>query len=271
MNLRDREELAPNLESTQPPEPGSVRAISEADLSVVFQPLVDLTDGATYAHEALVRCKVPEFASPPALFARAVSERACGSLGRKIRNIAFGSCRGERAFVNIHPAELSSHWIVEDEDPIYSHDGDVYLEVTESAAFEYYDLCVEVLDDVCKRSGARLVVDDFGAGYSNLMRVLDLRPEVVKLDITLARRLDSDRRKQTLVRHLVNLCIDLGARVVVEGIETIDELKAAQDCGVHYGQGNLLAAPNFPLPGIEWPLSTPVNPAVVEIGGRQKR
>lgn len=268
MSLRERKELAPRPESTQPPPPGSVRAITEADLSVVFQPLVDLRGGSLFAYEALVRCKVLEFASPAALFARAVAERACGSLGRKIRNVTFPRCKGQRAFVNVHPAELGSRWIIEEEDPVYSHDGALYLEVTESAAFEYYDLCLDVLKEVCQRSNARLVVDDFGAGYSNLMRVLELRPEVVKLDLTLVRQLAEDARKRILVRHLVSLCTDLGAEVVIEGIETMDELHAARDCGVHYGQGNFFAQPAFPLPTTYWPLTEEDVPSVLPLTRR---
>jgi EAL domain-containing protein (putative c-di-GMP-specific phosphodiesterase class I) len=53
---------------------------------------------------------------------------------------------------------------------------------------------------------------------------------------------------------VVWLCEQLGAKVVAEGIETIDELKATIDCGVRYGQGYLLARPGFPVPEVTWPL-----------------
>jgi EAL domain-containing protein (putative c-di-GMP-specific phosphodiesterase class I) len=188
------------------------------------------------------------------LFERAVSEQACGRLGRTIREVAFSRCMGVPLFVNVHPNELSARWLVRPDDPVFFHDSDVYLEITETAAFSHFELCMGVLKEVCSRAGAFLVVDDFGAGYSNLKRIIDLQPRIVKLDRTLIARLDRDRRQQTLVRYIVDLCLELGAKVVAEGIETLDELKAARDCGAQYGQGYLLARPSYPAPDPTWPL-----------------
>jgi len=112
---------------------------------------------------------------------------------------------------------------------------------------------MNVLKEVCGRSGAHLVVDDLGAGYSNLTRILELEPRVAKLDRSLVTRLDEDRRKQVLVRKLIELCNELGCRVVCEGIETIGELSAARDCGAQYAQGYLLARPADPPPDVVWP------------------
>jgi len=95
-----------------------------------------------------------------------------------------------------------------------------------------------------------LAVDDLGAGYSNLKYIADLRPEVVKLDRTLVADLADDRRAQVLVRHIVQLCHELGARVVAEGIELESEMKVVIDCGADYGQGYYFARPAYPAPGV---------------------
>jgi EAL domain-containing protein (putative c-di-GMP-specific phosphodiesterase class I) len=128
------------------------------------------------------------------------------------------------------------------------------LEITESAAFTHHDLCMSVLKELCSRSGVHLVVDDYGAGHSNLARILDLNPQIVKLDGALIRGIAQDKRRQLMVRHMVALCSDLGARVVAECVETVDELKAVADLGVHYAQGFLLARPAFPAPSFDFPL-----------------
>jgi EAL domain-containing protein (putative c-di-GMP-specific phosphodiesterase class I) len=235
-------------------QPKPIRGIEADDLNVVFQPIVELSGGRLFAQEALVRCKIPMFESPVTLFERAVTEQACGRLGRTIREVAFARCPGVPLFVNVHPNELSARWLVRPDDPVFFHDSDVYLEITESAAFSHFELCFGVLKEVCSRAGAFLVVDDFGAGYSNLKRIIDLQPKIVKLDRILIARLDRDRRQQTLVRHMVAMCGELGAKVVAEGIETLDELKASRDCGAQYGQGFLLARPQFPAPAAIWPL-----------------
>ena len=230
-----------------------VRDLTVSDLDVVFQPIVDLSTGTTFAHEALTRCKWPEFKNPMKLFEQAQEERCCGSLGRKVREVAFALCTDAPLFVNLHPHELAEGWLVRPDDPLFFHDRAVYLEITESAAFNYFSLCVNVLKEICSRSGAFLVVDDFGAGHSNLKRIIDLEPHVVKLDLALVRGIEKSKRQQILVRQVVSLCKELGARVVAEGIETEAELEAVIDTGAHYGQGYLFARPAFPIPAISWP------------------
>lgn len=247
-------------------EVGGVRTLTVSEVGVVFQPIVDMKTGATFAHEALVRCRRPEYQSPPVLFQHAVAENACGRLGRLIRDVAFQTCGDVPLFVNLHPEELNSRWLVRPDDPLCFHGAPVYLEITESAAFTHFQLCMSVLRELCRRSGALLVVDDFGAGHSNLERVVDLEPSIVKLDLALTRGIHDHKRKQAVVRHVVNLCKELGARVVAEGIEVIDELSCVRDLGVDYAQGYLLARPAAPPPKVAWPLaptSAPITPGRV--------
>jgi len=244
--------------------PGGVRSLTGDDINMVFQPIVDLETGVLLAHEALVRCKLPQYASPTLLFLAAEKERACGHLGRIIRQQTFELCQDTALFVNVHPEELSQRWLVRPDDPIFFHEREVYLEITESAAFTHFDLCMSVLKDVCARAGVHLVVDDYGAGHSNLARILDLNPKIVKLDGVLIRGIDKDPRRQLMVRHMVALCTDLGAKVVAECIETVEELKAVADQGVQYGQGYVLARPAYPPPEVNFPLarrSVPSTPA----------
>jgi EAL domain-containing protein (putative c-di-GMP-specific phosphodiesterase class I) len=231
----------------------TTRALLQHDIDVVFQPIVDLRTRRTFAHEALVRCKTPAFRNPVVLFEMAVRERTCGRVGRLIREVAFERGPGVPLFVNIHPEELASRWLVRPDDPLNFHDSLVFLEITESTAFEHFDLCRSVLKEVCARSAANLVVDDLGAGHSNLKRVLDLEPAVVKLDRALVHGIEQSRRQQLLVRSVISLCHDLGALVVAEGIETSVELSAVIEAGADYGQGYLLARPGYPSPKVEWP------------------
>ena len=237
-----------------PRSSASVRDITVSDLDVVFQPILDLATRLPFAHEALTRCKWPEFKNPMKLFEQAQAERCCGSLGRKVREVAFARCTDAPLFVNLHPHELDEGWLVRPDDPLFFHDRAVYLEITESAAFNYFSLCVNVLKEICSRSGAFLVIDDFGAGHSNLKRIIDLEPHIVKLDLALVRGIEKSKRQQILVSQVVSLCKALGARVVAEGIETADELSAVIDTGAHYGQGYLFARPAFPIPKASWPV-----------------
>jgi EAL domain-containing protein (putative c-di-GMP-specific phosphodiesterase class I) len=255
-----------NRLSDAPPRPDSERAtrdsffsfknlVSPEELSVVFQPIVDMHDGKLFAHEALVRCSRPELANPLVLFERAVEAGCVGRLGRMIRDIAVPLSETRPVFINVHPQELQEGWLVRPDDPIYAHDAEVFLEVTESVPLSHYALCLSVLREVRSRGGIQLVVDDLGAGYSNLKRIADLEPQVVKLDRGLIMGVDQSKRQRQLVASVVRLCNDLNASVVAEGIETEDELSALRDTGAHYGQGFLFARPAYPIPSVTWPPS----------------
>ncbi len=237
-----------------------VRALALADVDVVFQPIVELRTHQIFAYEALTRCKWPEYSNPTELFVAASREKACGRLGRLIRDVTFERGAGVPLFVNVHPDELTERWLVRPDDPLYLHDHHVFVEITESAAFTHYDLCRSVLREVSARGNVFLAVDDLGAGHSNLKRILDLEPHVVKLDRALITGLDKSRRQQILVRHVVALCTELEAKVVAEGIETVGELAAIADTGVEYGQGYIFARPGFPMPKAKWPGAASVPP-----------
>ena len=97
--------------------------------------------------------------------------------------------------------------------------------------------------------------DDLGAGYSNLRYIAELNPRLVKLDRALVSGVRPGSRMHRLVAGLVVLCESLDAQVVAEGIETVAELRAVREAGVHYGQGYLFARPDYPAAAPYWPLS----------------
>ncbi len=234
-------------------ESNSVRVVRENDVDIAFQPIVDLKNGSTFAFEALARCKLPQFKSPLTLFEQAAREEACGRLGRVVRNVLFEHCSQRRIFINVHPQEVSQRWLVQPTDPLFLHDAEVFIEVTEAAAFQYFDVCMSVLSELRARCDARIVVDDFGAGYADLDRVLELRPDMVKLDMSLVRDIHEDLAKQAHVRQIIETCHNLGAKVVAEGIETQEELVTVQELGADYAQGYLLGRPSFPPQPAAWP------------------
>jgi EAL domain-containing protein (putative c-di-GMP-specific phosphodiesterase class I) len=222
-----------------------IGCVPYSELSCVYQPIVDLSNGRVFAYEVLARCSVPGLTNPSILFKRAAAERFCGSLGRALRKLGSERCRGIPLFLNVHPAELSDRFVIQPDDPMYAHDDDVYVEITESVPFSHYDLCSSVLREIRARGGVHLVVDDLGAGYSNLRRIADLEPAIVKLDRELVTNLNHNRRQRVLVQAVVRMCVDLGAKVVAEGLETWDEVRAVRECGCHYGQGYVLGRPEI--------------------------
>lgn len=221
--------------------------LSQGELRVVYQPIVDLRAKKIFAYEALVRSTSPHFQGPPALFTEAIRSKYCGALGRAVRDLTVLHAPSFPLFVNIHPNEFDEGWLVQPDDPVFRHDYGVYLEITESVPLSHFSLCHSVLAEVRSR-GVMLAVDDLGAGYSNLKYIADLAPEVVKLDRGLIVNLTRGTRQQRLVRSIVRMCEDLGTKVVAEGIETEEEARAVVETGAHFGQGFFFAKPSFPPP-----------------------
>lgn len=228
------------------------RVLEERAVWCAFQPIIDLRTQKIFAYESLARTKSPEFDGPMALFAAAVAEGVTGQLGRLLRAISLEGCPTHPLFLNIHPAELNEKWVVQPDDPIFQHSEDVFLEITEAVPLSHFRLCKDMLNEVRGR-GVHLVVDDLGAGYSNLKYIADLAPRVVKLDRGLVAGLTRESRLFKLVSAIVRLCSELDAKVVAEGIETATELDAVIAAGARYGQGYLLAKPAFPPPESKWP------------------
>jgi EAL domain-containing protein (putative c-di-GMP-specific phosphodiesterase class I) len=226
-------------------------ALKAGDLYVAMQPIVDLRGGTVFGLEMLLRSQSPVWKGPGDILRIALEGGWMGELGREIRKMATNAAPDARLFINVHPEEFSEGWLVRPDDPIYFHDHGVFLEITESVPLSHFEMCHSILREVRDR-GVHLVVDDLGAGYSNLKYIADLAPEIVKIDRELVANLDREKRLRTLLSSLVRLCEDLGAKMVAEGIETAAELKVVVDAGVHYGQGYYIARPAFPQPQIDW-------------------
>ncbi len=221
-------------------------------LGVVYQPIVSLSDGSAFAYEALVRSTAPLYDSPEALVRVAIDAHCMGAVGRAIREVAVAGCSNYPLFLNVHPSEFEDGWLVQPDDPLFTHEHPVYLEITESVPLSHFTLCHSTLDEV-RSKGVRLAIDDLGAGYSNLKYIAELEPDIVKLDRSLIGGIADAPRRSTLVGCLVRLCEHLGAHVVAEGIERPEDLAILREMGVHYGQGYLLARPSDPPPPVTWP------------------
>lgn len=116
------------------------------------------------------------------------------------------------------------------------------IEITEHARVLDYPALNAALD--CLRAqGVRFAIDDTGAGYASLNHVLQLRPDIIKLDRGLILDLEEDPARRSLVTALVLMALEIGASVTGEGVETTEQLQALSTLGVDHAQGYLLARP----------------------------
>jgi EAL domain-containing protein (putative c-di-GMP-specific phosphodiesterase class I)/FixJ family two-component response regulator len=118
----------------------------------------------------------------------------------------------------------------------------VVVEITEQRQFESYVQLRETVQLVHER-GMRVAVDDTGSGFASLQRLVDVRPEIVKLDRALTSQIDNDAPRRALVTAIRHFADDMGITVVAEGIEREEQLVVLRDIGVDCGQGYLLGHP----------------------------
>jgi EAL domain-containing protein (putative c-di-GMP-specific phosphodiesterase class I) len=94
-----------------------------------------------------------------------------------------------------------------------------------------------------RQRGLRIAVDDAGAGYASLRHVLELRPDFIKVDRSLIHGIANDHARRVAVSAFLSLALDLGSRVVAEGVEQPDDLATVRELGLHAVQGYLLGRP----------------------------
>lgn len=109
-----------------------------------------------------------------------------------------------------------------------------------------------------RRHGFKIAQDDFSTGYSGLARLADLKPDIVKLDRGIIADCDRDRARMTITAAVIALCRELGIKLVVEGVERVEEVLALREAGVRFMQGFFFAKPAFQAivrdDAIRWPV-----------------
>src|SRR6478736_422806 len=118
----------------------------------------------------------------------------------------------------------------------------VVLEITEHSAVVDYEVLLKALAPLRAR-GVRLAIDDAGAGYASMRHILNLKPDVIKLDISLTRHIDTDANRRALAKGLIAFAHEIGSTITAEGVETMAELSALRAIGVDKVQGYFLSTP----------------------------
>ena len=220
--------------------------LSESRFEVRCQPIVRLDTGEVVGAEALTR--FPRTHRPTDAWFDDAQRVGLGpdlQLSVIERAVSLVGLLPAGAFLtfNVGPEVLASPELL---DVLELVDPErVIIELTEHVRIDDYDRLLDSLSRVRER-GARLAVDDTGAGFSSLGHILHLRPELIKLDCQFTRGIDIDPARRSLAHALVCFAHDLGAEVVSEGIETAAELDTVRALGVPYGQGYFLSRPTRP-------------------------
>jgi EAL domain-containing protein (putative c-di-GMP-specific phosphodiesterase class I) len=222
-----------------------------AGLWIAFQPIVAWGDRRTYGYEALLRTTEPTMKSPLAFFEAAEQLGRERELSRVIRARAamVAPPDGASLFVNLHASDLGDDELYSTDSPLTKIADRVVLEITERMSLDNVD-DLDARIARLRRLGYRVAVDDLGAGYAGLSSFAQLEPDVAKIDMSLIRDVHAKPKKQSIVRSLQRLCVELGIMLVAEGVETREERDTLIGLGCDLFQGYLLAkpGPGFPIP-----------------------
>src|SRR5580693_471933 len=229
-------------------------------LSMEVQPIVDLRSGEIHAYEALARFGRRSTDSPLHWLAvaeefgeRDLLERACL---RAAMELFASRPPGTLLSVNLSAPVLLDRLTLD----MLEHPADLsglIIEVTEEALVQSESQLQHAITPLRAR-GAKLAVDDMGAGYSGLRQITTVHPSYLKLDRSLITGIDEDRDRQALVGALVGYAERVGSLLVAEGIENESELRALAALHVPLVQGFYLGRPAAPWPGVALPRTATV-------------
>ena len=227
----------------------------DGQLSLVFQPRLDLRTGACEGAEALLRWRHPKLGQvSPAEFIPVVEQT---SLAQPLTEWVFGAALAQlarwrkrgvalRLSVNVSAANLENPKFAEEVQlEILRHRVRpewVELEVTESAIMGDLANAIEQLNMICE-AGAHVAIDDFGTGYSSLAYLQKLPGRILKIDQSFVRGIEDGEREATLVQSMITLAHDLGYRAVAEGVETAAVHARLIAMGCDEAQGYFYARP----------------------------
>ncbi|GAB4225398.1 MAG: hypothetical protein Kow0062_27740 [Acidobacteriota bacterium] len=224
------------------------RVVRERDVRCLFQPIVELASGSPVGLEAFVRG--PErsvFRWPRVMFAVGHDAGLAGDLDRVCRARVIDAVGGgdppPLLFVNtLAECLLDPEWRSAATATALAQAGlsarQLVLEIPESQFGPDPRRFVEPLAEL-RALGYRLSLDDIGSGPRTSELVEALRPDFIKLDMTLIRGLEADALRQEVVRSLVQLARRADARLIAERVETDSEREALLACGARLGQGYL--------------------------------
>lgn len=219
------------------------QVLDGGELRIVHQPIVGLRDGVPVGVECLARFPDMQHRSPDKWFAEA-SEIGRGvelemlAVRRALETMAYVPA-GCYVSINASPEAILSGEL---ERVLVGHDPKrLVIEVTEHRQVDNFEGLKAALAQL--RRHARIAIDDVGAGYAGLRFIVELEPDLLKLDMSLTRDVHQDPARRALTNALVRLAGEIGCKLVAEGIEKSAERDVLTEIGVDYGQGYLFATP----------------------------
>ncbi len=219
-----------------------------------YQPIIKLADRSVLGYEVLGRSRYPGLETPQAMFEVAAEFQVESQLSRILRSVgvqsANGICENLELFVNTHPAELSEAGLIESLEELREAQPEqrLTLEVHEGTITQPRKM--RKLRNQLKDLHIRLAYDDFGAGQSRLLELIEVPPDYLKFDLCLIKGIHrATPQCQELVATLVRMVTQMGIVALAEGIENEADHQTCLQLGFRTAQGFLYGRP---AAGPEW-------------------
>ncbi len=227
--------------------------IDEKLFHFAYQPIVDLKSGEIYGYEALLRSKMDNFKSPYEIINVAETQSKLPQLeSATIFEVLKDIEKNENVIGNrnIFINTLPNQMISEEETKIILKKYKKYLtkvviEITEQENRSSCNINMKTKINFLKKSKIKFAIDDFGSGFSNQIRLLEIKPNIIKIDIGLIQNICRDEDKQVIVKNIAFFCKRKGIKIVAEGVEEKEDLKYLIELGIDYAQGFYLGRPQF--------------------------
>ena len=229
-----------------------VKIINEKKIKSVFQPIVSLKTGEIVSFEALSRITLKSCTlNIEELFKIANTIEQSWKLDQLCRKCAIKASQqmplGKKLFINVDANILLDSDFVQGFTKEYLKkyhldSNNIVFELSETTSIEDKHLFKQAVRHY-RSQGFEIAIDDVGSGYSNLNRINHTQPEYIKLDKELIQDIHLNKDKHTMVEVIVNYCKAMHYKLIVEGIETKEELECLIQLGIEYGQGYYLKKP----------------------------
>lgn len=226
------------------------RAVLNRNVIAYAQPIFAAHSHQKVSQECLVRIQEEDQIIPPGKFLPIIEgTHLYTRLSRQMIKHTFERMADsqESFSLNLSPQDLMSDktlYLLEGAIQKMQMPTRVGLEVLESEQIKDYSRMIEVCNHF-RRLGARIIVDDFGSGYSNIDEIIKLEPQIIKLDGSIIRNIDKDKRQRQIAQQLVRLCNVFDAKTVAEFVHNEHVCRIAEDIGVDYLQGFYLGEPEL--------------------------
>jgi EAL domain-containing protein (putative c-di-GMP-specific phosphodiesterase class I) len=240
------------LIAQQETQPLNIRRILQHNLlEAFFQPVVSMTRQTVCGMEGLIRCTQTPI-PPRALFDAAEAEGLTLQLDRQCRETilkAFSAVHARHPekmlFLNVDASILDSvggsGYLLGQVEKYHIPTNSIVLEINETLVRNAVGLGAFIR--LNREAGFLLALDDVGAGFSNLDRIPLVKPDIIKIDISLVRHIESDYHRQEVFRSMVRLASRIGAVAVAEGVESEEEALTVLRLGAGMIQGFYFSRP----------------------------